>query len=135
MDERLTKKEAIRRHRELWNKIAEMQEASDKPIEKDEALAALGYELDPPMHNCWCCEYTRQLDYCGCDFCPIEWPDLASSSSAWHYPIQCMNSYYRYWMKAVENEEFLTAVDYAKAIAELPEADFADLEDEDNQNG
>lgn len=132
MDEHLSKEEAVRRHRELWNKIAEMQEISSKPIIKDEALDALGYELDLPRNDCWCCEYRWQVGCYECDFCPIEWPQLiVPRPSRWGHTVhtKCLNSYYGFWTKAIKGKKLSEAAQYAKMIAELPEAEFNDYED------
>ena len=85
----LTKEEAVRRHRELWNKIAELCTESHFSScgfsvfkIKSMALNALGYD-DPikfPDSMCWACEYAiynaiylRRTNKGICCFCPIKW--------------------------------------------------------------
>ena len=56
----LTKEEAVRRHRELWNKIAELCTGEFRAYEiKYVALEALGYDdpIEFPDSMCWVCEY------------------------------------------------------------------------------
>lgn len=60
--EKLSKEEAVRRHRELWNKIAELCTGGfNVGMIKTMALNDLGYydSRDYPTNRCWACEYAK----------------------------------------------------------------------------
>lgn len=116
----LTKSEAVKRHRELWNKIAEI-------IKKDGIVVHDGYtkyscsigikeqaakELDYDtyiMHYCWLCEYKRQHKLT-CFECPIRWSNLF-----------CNDSEYNSFSRALERGDDKMAYTLAMEIANLPE--------------
>lgn len=66
----LTKEEAIRRHRMMWEWIANETLRRHECVDKLEAFAHFGWNIVQNPSLCWCCEY------CGshCHKCPIEWP-------------------------------------------------------------
>ena len=89
--EKLTREDAIRLHREMWNWIADENEEGNN-VEKWDFLIKEGfiksrdpeafipctdYEID---HDCFCCEYAKQkaeedgeeYDY-RCQYCPLKW--------------------------------------------------------------
>lgn len=114
----LTKEEAVRRHRELWNKIAELikengiEEYDYDVIEiKVSALKELGYDPNCIAECCWCCEYNNSKECLGCKACPIEWGTGICSES----------EFGEFW-DAVEGEESEEhAYNIAIKIANLPE--------------
>lgn len=129
MSEFLTKEEAVRRHRELWHKIAEMQEASDKPINKRQALLELGC-FEFPINYCWCCEYVQQFPNAGCKVCPIHWPVMTIPKSPMDCDSICLKSIYSKWVSCImQSDHASEGAIYAKMIAELPEADYEDEDD------
>ena len=81
--ENLTKEEAIRRHRLLWNYIADqIEEEEEVPWDcKKEAFEHFGWHIYDALSLCWCCEYAKNLwekdetdeEKCFCDFCPLDW--------------------------------------------------------------
>lgn len=130
MDKLLTREEAIRRHRELWYKIAEMQEASDKPIDKGQALLELGC-LKFPINYCWCCEYVLQFPNAGCKVCPIRWPVKTIPKNPMDCSAICLESIYSDWCSCMQSNHASEGAIYARMIAELPEAEFEDETDDD----
>lgn len=76
----MTKKEAIKNHRDMWNWIADQIE-KDKELKHIEDLKQ-DYCNDYTsgdyciQFNCFCCEYAKiSNDYnFNCNSCPVEWP-------------------------------------------------------------
>ena len=68
----LTREEAIRRHRKLWNYIADQTERTGKVIDKTDALVLLWPGTVAVLANCWLCEYAGKK--CMEHACPICWP-------------------------------------------------------------
>ena len=79
--EELTREEAIRRHRLMWNWIADETEKTEKFIDKHDAFKHFGWNLYDAVSSCWCCTYAKNLwekdktnkEKCFCDFCPLDW--------------------------------------------------------------
>ena len=78
------REEAIRKHREMWNWIAEQYEfnGSDAPVTHLKAMFIKEhYPNDDPLSNCYCCEYAGEIlnpkiggaKY-NCRRCPLVWP-------------------------------------------------------------
>lgn len=83
---KLSKRQAIKKHRTMWNKVAEVisEHRSYNSIAryKEEALKRLGWTEDYPLHQCYCCEYDdiqltkpRLRFQERCDHCPVVWRD------------------------------------------------------------
>lgn len=118
----LTKEEAVRRHRELWNKIAELCTGGFGVFEiKGMALNALGYHdaFYYPTSRCWACEYAINkaiyLHKCNedmCHFCPIKWKTTRCHDEGGEYKI---------WIRHLVVGEFEDAAEMARVIANLPE--------------
>lgn len=121
MIEKLTREETIRRHRELWNKIAEMQKNSEDIISKHDALEELGY-TEKPLNDCWCCEYVKQSSIGECMSCPVKWPRINCSLL---YAPDCSTSWFSLWNIALLGGDLKAAVTYARCIADLPEKENA----------
>ena len=69
----MEKDEAVRKHREMWNAIADKIEARKHGIDiyKEKGrIAGRGI-----LNNCFCCEFARtEYDVPNCDICPMIWP-------------------------------------------------------------
>lgn len=83
---KLSKRQAIKKHRTMWNKVAEVisEHRSYNSIVgyKEEALKRLGWTEDYPLHQCYCCEYDDQQlakprlhPRQRCQNCPVVWRD------------------------------------------------------------
>lgn len=74
---KLTKSEAVRLHREMWNWIAdELEEGTVWNIYdlKNLYLYEIGIDSDEVDNSCFCCEYTRtDGDIFDCSRCPLIW--------------------------------------------------------------
>ena len=70
----LTREEAIRRHRAMWNWLADQAEATGKLHSKFNAILALWPDEDwVPISGCWMCELAG-----GCydgSTCALVWPN------------------------------------------------------------
>lgn len=119
----LTKKEAIRRHRLMWNWIAQTSIQEQRCVTKREALEHFGWNPVKLFADCWCCTYAEEkhknqpLDSHFCDFCPVQWPN----------PKGCCSFLYRNnflfdrYAIANDKDDYLEAARVAYQIAELPE--------------
>ena len=122
--EGLTKEEAIKRHRQLWNYIADESERQGRIITKAEAFIYFGWPRYVRSF-CWCCEYDKKFideSYSNqCLNCPIKWPNerCKSDESPFSHYINAKNDNdYRFYCHK-ENVE--KAVKAARDIANLPE--------------
>lgn len=127
METTLTKKEAVRLHRILWNTIADILDKDGIPEDCIDAsdlkrLAFIKmkerkeYEGPRPIMYCFCCAYEPDLnsgicnDYHCYDLCPIKWGYKS-----------CGHSEYTRFSELLENNEIECASDMARTIANLPE--------------
>lgn len=125
METPLTKKEAVRLHRILWNTIADILSTESIPFEdldvvslKEKALYKMKtnkiYNGDLPFLDCFCCEYEDDLNLYGtlrCNqSCPIRWSNG-----------YCGNSEYILFDGYLINGFIEDATKMAKKIANLPE--------------
>lgn len=112
---KLTKEEAIKRHRELWGWLAEnpMKEKTDWP----------GWErYDAALNDCFLCEYvlkSQKNDSNGlssCDYCPVEFDAIEGySKGTIGY---CLGGLLSRWIQTSESKERSRL---AASIRDLPE--------------
>lgn len=120
--EELSKEEAVRRHRELWNKIAELCTGGfNVGMIKTMALNALGYydSRDYPTNGCWACEYAinnamylHRINEGVCCFCPIKWKTALCHDKGGEYDM---------WTRYILDRNYEKAAEMARVIANLPE--------------
>lgn len=118
----LTKEEAVRRHRKLWNKIAELCTGGFGVFEiKGMALNALGYHdaFYYPTNRCWACEYAiynathlHGTNKGICCFCPLKWKTELCHDKGGEYDI---------WRRYMRGGNYEKAAEMARVIANLPE--------------
>lgn len=108
----ITKEEAVRKHRELWNMIADKTEETNDFVTKRGSGYFDDYsEADVPLNNCFCCEFDESLEHgSACNMCPLWWDDGNN----------CYEAEYEKWN---ESESIEDRIAYAQMIAELPEAE------------
>lgn len=114
----LTKEEAIRRHRLMWNWIAQTSIQEQRCVSKQEAFKHFRWEY--VLSYCWCCAFadnqTKQdhTRYCGmCKYCPIVWPYFACSDG--------FELLYDEFVDASNENSYVKTAKIAYQIAELPE--------------
>lgn len=120
--EKLSKEEAVRRHRELWNKIAELCTGGfNVGMIKTMALNALGYHdsRDYPTNRCWACEYAinnaiylHRTNEGVCCSCPIKWKTALCHDKGGEYDM---------WTRYILDRNYEKAAEMARVIANLPE--------------
>lgn len=91
---KISKKEAVRKHRMMWNWIADQYECghgTSVNILKRRFIKRY-YPGDNPYSICYCCEYSTEISgidgkslKCNCERCPLEWP----SDSDYHHDCMC----------------------------------------------
>lgn len=117
----LTKEEAIRRHRMMWEWIANETIKRHECVSKLDAFRHFGWNAYEAALSCWCCEYTKIT----CTECPISWPDVKGKySSCTTIEIDKNNWTYGLfvrWSNAVHSNDWRTAAYYALYISMLPE--------------
>lgn len=111
----MTREEAIKNHRKMWNWIADQIRNGRKDVTihdlKITYLIEHGYDPDIIRHKCFCCEYAFQEsddydDYC--ESCPLIWGNENLCKPGYF----CEN---RGWYWGTRTEE------NARKIANLPE--------------
>lgn len=123
---KLTKSEAVRLHRKLWNWIADETERLKFKGEKCEYFKNFESK-DIPNSECYCCEYASTItgeSYKCVDICPIDWGECFGGRK------NCFDSLYELW--DLEGD-WQKAANLARQIASLPERpdmEFDILEDE-----
>lgn len=72
---KLTKRETLLKHKELWLTVAKITREKHYKAEKSEALKCMGI-TEPLRFNCFCCEYTgtENSGSDACMNCPVKWP-------------------------------------------------------------
>ena len=105
--ELITKEEAIRNHRLMWNWIADESLRQKRCVDKDEAFKHFGWGETLAYNSyCWCCAYAHNY----CDKCLIEWGNC----------LKCAGSIYDYWVMFKDYNDYIKAAEVAKQIANLP---------------
>lgn len=131
----LTKEEAIKRHRMMWNWIAEETLRQHRIVTEDDAIDHFNW--DYISLHCWCCEYAlkrlrkalSQGPFIGnkCIFCPIKWSETDSFCVGVLSP-------YREWKRVIDKldpfvddwYDMQDAARFAREIANLPEREMED---------
>lgn len=116
--EKLTKEEAIRRHRLMWNYIADESARTRTRINKVDALIHFRWEK-MPFNLCWCCEYAicntiylHRTIKDVCCFCPIKWKTELCHDKGGEYDM---------WRRYIQDGNYEKAAEMARVIANLPE--------------
>lgn len=107
MEIKLTKKEAVKLHRELWGWLAE------NPMKKKEDWPEMD-KYKPLFCECFPCQYIRKQQEKECDECLFIWPDPTKHTD----DALCQYSLFGKWTAATKPEE---RSKYAALIRDLPE--------------
>lgn len=132
----ISKDEAIRKHREMWNWIAEQYE---NELDGNSSLVTRlkrdfikeHYSNDDPDSECYCCEYAERVSnpeiggsIRNCERCPLEWPSTCCELMCLHKTDE-MNSDGLYeqciWQSHPYIANYKKAAIIAREIANLPE--------------
>ena len=103
----LTKEEAIKRHRMMWNWIAYETLRRKEFVTKAAAVEHFGWNQSKMHSKCWCCTYVREDGTC--EKCPIQWPGS-----------KCYGLYDD-WCYLGRCSDYKKAAELAYRIANLPE--------------
>lgn len=114
----LTKEEAIKRHRMMWNWIAYETLKREEFVTKWEAIKHFGWVKSKMRSRCWCCTYAHKDGTC--DKCPIQWPGGICTNSIG------VEGLYEAWSYARWCSDHKKAADLAYQIANLPEREDMD---------
>lgn len=82
-----TKKEALKFHRDMWSKIKEKYGNYATNLQRAQVkMEYIKEKHHDCLNNCYLCEYagearTRWIDN-DCDFCPIDWSELADEKDS-----------------------------------------------------
>ena len=127
----------MRRHRLMWNYIADESAITRTRIGKGDALIHFGCE-ETPFNLCWCCEYADQKAskhgyYKNmCDYCPLDWKK-GNANGVIYCSTKYMNIYgifreglYTKWnsirlLDNCDSDKLDEYIDLAKRIANVPE--------------
>lgn len=117
---KLTKKEAIKRHRLMWEWIAEETLSRQKCFDKLDAFKHFGWKSICEHSYCWCCKYDDEHGH-NCRTCPIKWPSKNSLFACIKYDSNFERGIFDIWCRAVESNDWRKAAYYAFYISMLPE--------------
>ena len=107
----LTKEEAIRNHREMWNWIADQNIKGYTGVWlKKQYLRNIGIDPFTVIARCFCCNYVRDNCDSNCSKCPLIWGEKLTDD--------CVNGIYGEWTR--EKDSF-KAAQIAREIANLKE--------------
>ncbi len=114
---KLTRKQAIRNHRKMWNWIADETEKRDVKVKKADYFRENGI-TDEPYTLCYCCEFARQLAFKvkECIFCPIKWGDNANATCCDGCKI-----FLKWITSSAGDKDGNSSAQLAREIANLPE--------------
>lgn len=111
----ITREEAIRRHRLMWNWIADETERRGDPVHKRAAFKHFCWDKNDAQSTCWACTFAEvRAVSSGCHRCPLVWTGGYCANDD-------ENGLYDQWQDAYWNRETKTAADLARQIANLPE--------------
>jgi len=115
----LSKEEAIKRHRMMWEWMSEESLKQKRVVIKQEAFEHFGWDMDGIAHCCWCCEYAEQYLKLSnrenlCSHCPLEWPNGRCTNNH-------NNGYYDEWFKCLYKNDYEKASLIAFEISKLYE--------------
>lgn len=120
----MTREEAIKKHREMWNWIADWIERCESTCNIDILKEYYIYtNEDIIMYNvykefyncCYCCVYADN----NCNRCPVEWP-----STAKEFMCEVTDNEYTddgLWLECFASKDWKEQVELARQIANLPE--------------
>lgn len=110
---KITKKEAIKNHRKMWNWIANRLELGEY-VDKKDYFKRHGI-ITRPSCLCYACEYSDQFrDKMPCEKCPIDWGKTEDGKSR-----SCTNNHSLYLQYIVEGD-LKKRAKLARQIARLP---------------
>lgn len=112
----LTKEEAIKRHRMMWNWIAYETLRRKEFVTKQEAIEHFGWNGSKMRSRCWCCTYAYEDEDRDCNKCPIQWP-----GGRCYGFLKGVVGLYDGWCAMRWHPKYKEAADLAYKIANLPE--------------
>lgn len=129
--EELTREEAIRRHRLMWNWIADETEKTGEPIRKHDAFKHFGWDRSKVLSLCWCCKWVFENWKLGsdksdfesaCSSCPLDWSTGEKEILKATCSTITGDGLYDQWLfKTYGEEDHAEASRLARIIANLPE--------------
>lgn len=128
---KLTKEEAIRRHRMMWKWIANETLRRRRCVRDWEAFDHFRWDYYAAFEHEWCCEYAGRAAKADgekiqtCRYCPIRWNIYSEHATCVNPPdhnvVYPLSGLLAYWSFAVNKEDWRTAAYYALYISMLPE--------------
>lgn len=122
---KLTKQEAIEKHRMMWLWIADKTLKRKKNVCRFDYFREMGIGLweDRPFLSSYCCEYDNQrkleVGYRICAHCPLDWGSKVDSCMCMDkYEIDDNNGLLQKWIK---EKDYKKCAELAREIANLPE--------------
>lgn len=134
----MTKQEAVQKHRDMWNWIADRYEEHERGEESNCTLGDLisVYDMkckylrdvldmedhEMPFHKCFCCEYDSIESFSKCTRCPVLWGN-EEDKNIYNVGFYCERSGSPYMnvVNAAKHADFSNAAKFARIVANLPE--------------
>lgn len=120
----MTKQEAITKHRNMWNWIADQyKNGTVHTIPVLKGIYVREHENNEILYNCYCCEYTKtkgKIAKFDCHYCPLKWPS-EYRMVACTYSGSCRDGLYALAVKASLKLNDRKTERLCRRIAQLPE--------------
>lgn len=122
----LTKKQAIKKAKMMWNWISNETLKEKRVVNKNEYFQKNNIKKIP-INECYLCEYIRKFEIIGpgygCEKCPLKFTNIYNlhNSELFIFPCVREDSPYYKWLNLDYIRDYELASQYAKEIAELPE--------------
>lgn len=116
----LTREEAIKKTRNMWNWIADKTLERKMIVDKWNYFRENGIDFDDmPSCDCYLCEYGKQYGRYDtkCKYCPLKF-------TSWGESFGCLNDdspFYKWDSLMAGFDDYKIAAKYAREIANLPE--------------
>lgn len=127
MSQNLTREQAITKHRQMWNWIADKTLIRKRRITKQEYFNEnLGENEEQPLVNCYACQYSAEqsgiISFSDniCQFCPIDWNSNAHCLMCLYSDDSLSDNVFTLWQNTIIGN-WENAAELARQIAELPE--------------
>lgn len=130
----MVKDDAIRKHRKLWNWIAEENKnrTSEKiaiPVDKDDYFTTHNIPYsERPQQDCYACQYTVECEYdcteVKCNLCPIDWTNNGQFDNECCFTQFGSRGLYNQFTYNFVHGNIEKCYEIAEIIANLPERNY-----------
>jgi len=126
---KLTKKEAIREYRKMWNWIADETERTGECKSQEDYLKFVGIAPKDLANECFLCEYSKsKCPTNECSFCPLDFKSYIKMNCSCRSIVDDEdNGLYVKYKEYLAFEDIYGVIDTAREIANLSERTNKDI--------